>query len=183
MRALIIFILSCGPVLGADGGIHVFTTAKTNTETGSIFTKDVFTRDGQTNLVCRTTTKTGTVQFRVHQFHYGGHLVGDFMQLPDSSVFRAEAGSSCSVAIEFDSSGNPKSAGITAKNGVVLDMFSYTNGGFVPTERSVIQKTNEKAKAMDADLRQLFDPKHLHKTPPEDFVREAEGLIEKHNPK
>jgi hypothetical protein len=123
------------------------------------------------------------VQVRVHHFYHGGQLVGDVLELPDSSGFITRAGSSYSVAFEFDSSRNPASAAISTKDGVILDMFSYTNGGFVPIGSSVIQKTNEKAKAMNADLKQLFDPKHLRETPPEDFVREAESLIEKHKTK
>lgn len=68
MRAFIIFILSCAPVFGADSGIRVFTTAKTNAETGSISMKVIFTRDGQTNLVCTTKTKAGAVQIRIQRF-------------------------------------------------------------------------------------------------------------------
>jgi hypothetical protein len=183
MRALIIFILSCAAGLGAETGIHVFTTAKTNAETGSISTKEVFTRDGQTNLVRNTTTKAGEVQVRIHHFYRGGQLVGDVLELPDSSGFITHAGFSYSVAFEFDSSRNPASVAISTKDGVLLDMFSYTNGGFVPIESSVIRKTNEKAKAMNADLEQLFDPKHLRETPSEAFAREAEELVEKHNAK
>jgi hypothetical protein len=92
MRALIIFILSCAAGLGAETGIHVFTTAKTNAETGSISTKEVFTRDGQTNLVRNTTTKAGEVQVRIHHFYRGGQLVGDVLELPDSSGFITHAG-------------------------------------------------------------------------------------------
>ena len=183
MRALVIFILSCAAVLGAETDIHVFTTAKTNAETGSISTKEVFTREGQTNLVRNTTTKAGEVQVRIHHFYRGGQLVGDVLELPDSSGFITHAGSSYSVAFEFDSARNPASAAISTKEGVLLDMFGYTNGGFVPIEGSVIQKANEKGKAMNADLKQLFDPKHLRETPPEAFAREAEELVEKHNAK
>jgi hypothetical protein len=183
MRALIIFILSCAEVLGAETGIHVFTNAKTNAETGSVSTKEVFTREGQTNLVRSTTAKAGEVQVRVHHFYHGGQLVGDVLELPDSSGFITHAGSSYSVAFEFDSSRNPASAAISTKDGVLLDMFSYTNGGFVPIESSVIQKANAKAKAMNADLKHLFDPKHLRETPPEVFAREADELVEKHKAK
>src|SRR2546430_17007900 len=75
MRTFIVFLLSCASVFGADGGIQVVSTSKTNAQTASITTKDVFTRDGQTNLVRDTKTKAGVVQIRIHRFYYGRSLV------------------------------------------------------------------------------------------------------------
>lgn len=179
MRVFILFLLSSASVLGADTGIQVITTVKTNTETTGIYTMDVYMRDGQTNLVRRTRSKVGTagvVQIRIHRFYHDGSLVGDFVSMPDSSGFTTEAGTPYSVSFEFDVSKSVKSAVIGTKDGVVLDAFSCTNGIFTPVERSVLQKAN----AVGADMKQLFDPKHVRKTTPEGFVREAQDLIEKH---
>lgn len=98
MRAFIVFLLSCASVLGADGGIQVFTSAKTNAETASITTKEFYTRDGQTNLVRHTKTKAGVVQIRIHRFYHGGALVGDYVAMPDSSGLTTEAGTPYSVS-------------------------------------------------------------------------------------
>ncbi len=178
MRAFIIFVLSCASVLAADGDIRVVTTVRTN-DSGSVSTKEVFTRDGQTNLVRNTATKAGAVQIRIHRFYHGGALVGDFVAMPDSSGSTTEAGSPYAVSFEFDASHKPKSAVIGTKDGVVLDIFSCTNGIFSPVERSVLEKAN----AVGADMRQLFDPEHVRKSTPEGFVRDAEKLIEKHKEK
>jgi hypothetical protein len=178
MKAFIIFFLSCATVLGADTGIHVVTTVRTN-ESGRVSTKEVFTCDGQTNLVRNTATKAGVVQIRIHRFYHGGSLVGDFVAMPDSSGFTTEAGTPYSVSFEFDASKSVKSAVVGTKDGVVLDAFSYTNGIFTPVELSVLQKAN----AVGADMKQLFDAEHVRKTTPEGFVREAQDLIEKHKEK
>jgi hypothetical protein len=141
MKVLIALLLSCAPVFGADTDILVVTTVRTN-ESGSVSSKDVFTRAGQTNLVRNTSTKSGAVRIRVHRFYYRGSLVGDFVAMPESSGFTTEAGSPYSVSFEFDASHKPKSAVIGTKNGVILDAFGYTNGLFSPVESSLITKAN-----------------------------------------
>ena len=177
MRAFIVCLLSCASVLGADGGIQIFTTARTNGE--SITTKEFCTSDGQTNLVRHTKTKAGVVQIRIHRFYQAGALVGDFVAMTDSSGFTTEAGTPYSVSLECDAFRNPKSVVIGTKDGVILDAFSYTNGIFSPVERSVLQKAN----TAGADMRQLFNPEHVRRSTPEGFVRETEQLIEKHKDK
>jgi len=141
MRAFIIFLLSCASVLGADRDIRVVTTVHTN-DSGRVSTKDVFTRDGQTNLVRNTATKDGVVQIRIHRFYHDGSLVGEFVAMPDTSGFTTEAGTPYSVSLECDASHNPKSVVIATKDGVILDAFSYTNGVFVPVDSSVLSKAN-----------------------------------------
>ena len=178
MRTFIVFLLSCASVFGADTGIQVVTTVRTN-ESGRVSIKEVFTRDGQTNLVRNTATKAGVVQIRIHRFYHAGALVGDYVAMPDSSGFTNEAGTPYSVSFEFDASKSVKSAVVGTKDGVVLDAFSCTNGIFMPVERSMLQKAN----AVGADMKQLFDPERVRKSTPEVFVREAQDLIEKHNEK
>jgi hypothetical protein len=106
-------------------------------------------------------------------------LVGSFVAMPDSSGFTAEAGMPFSVSFMFDASKNVKSAVIGTKDGVVLDLFLCTNGIFTPVDSATIQKAN----AVGADMKQLFDPAHVRKISPEDFSREARELIEKHKQK
>jgi len=176
MKSFIVFILSCASVYGANTGIQVVSTAKTDVETASNSTQDVFTRDGKTDLVRDTTTKAGSVQIRIHRFYHGGSLVGTFVAMPDSSGFTTEAGTSYSISLEFDASKNLKSAAIGTKDGVVLDAFTCANGIFSPVESSVLQKVN----AMGADMKQLFTPEHIRKTSPKRFGQEAQELVEKH---
>lgn len=142
MKTFTILLLSCLPVFGADGGIRVVTTARTNAETASIYVKDFFIRDGQTNLVRQTKTQAGLVQIRIHRFYHAGLLVGDYFAMPDSSGFATEAGTPYSVNLEYDALRNPKSVVIGTKDGVILDAFGYTNGLFSPVESSLITKAN-----------------------------------------
>lgn len=153
----------------------VSTTTK-DAETGSISTQDVFTRDGKTVLVRDTQTKTGKLQIRIHRFFHAGSLVGIFVAMPDSSGFTSEADSSYSMSIEFDATKNPKSVVIGTKDGVVLDLFTYSKGVFSPAEDSVLREVNE----FGADVKQLFDPEHVHKSSPERFGQEAKELVEKY---
>jgi hypothetical protein len=156
MRTFIVFHLSCASLLGADTAIRVVTTVKTNTGTAGIYTMDVYTRDGQTNLVRRTRSKVGTpgaVQIRIHRFYHGGLLVGDFVAMPDSSGFTTEAGSPYSVSFEFDASKNVKSVVIGTKDGVVLDAFTCTNGIFSPIESSLLTKAN----SVGSDVRGVIE--------------------------
>ena len=175
MRTFIVLILSCASVLTADTGIRVITTAKTNAQSGAISTKDIFTRDGQTNLVRDTRTKAGVIRIRIHRFYHNGALLGDFVDMQDSSGFTTEVGSPYSMTFEFGDSKDVRSAVIGTKEGVVLDAFTCTNGLFFPVESSVITKAN-------SDVRTLLAPEHVGETSREDFGREAERLIEKHKP-
>ena len=134
MKILIFFILSCLPVLGADSGIQVVSTAKTNAETGSITTMDVYTLNGQTNLVRRTTTKAGIVKVRVHEFYHAGQRVGSFFVMQDSSGLTTQPDIPYFVNFDFDASKNVKEAAISTKDGMVLDVFACTNGVFSPVK-------------------------------------------------
>lgn len=156
MRIFIALLLPCALVLGADPSIHVVTTVRTN-ESGSVTTKDVFTRGGQTNLVRTTSTKSGTVRIRVHRFYYRGSIVADFVAMPDSSGFTTEAGSPYSISFEFDVSYIPKSAVIGTKEGFIVDAFSFTNGVFSPLESSVITKANTVGSEVRGAMDQLRD--------------------------
>ncbi len=155
MKAFIVLILSCVWLIAADGDIRVYTAAKTNAETASISTKEFFTRDGQTNLVRHTQTKAGVVRIRVHRFYHAGTLVGDFIDMPDSSGFSSEAGTAYSLNLECDASRNPKSVAISTKDGVILDAFAYTNGVFSPVDASLLTKANSAGSEVRGVMQEL----------------------------
>jgi hypothetical protein len=179
MKIFIVLILSCASVFGADTGIRIVTTVKTNAETASIYIMDVFTRDGQTNLVRRTKTKAGVEQIRIQRFYYRGSLVGDFVTMPESSGFTTEAGSPYSVSFEFWASKDVRSAVLGIKDGVILDAFMATNGVFYPADISVIRKAND----IGGDVSKLLSPANVTNTTPGEFRHEVEQLIEKHQDK
>ena len=176
MRAFIIFVLSCASVLGGDTGIQVVSTVKTNAETGRVYLTDVFTRGGQTNLVRRTNTKAGVVQIRMHRFYHRGVLIGDYIATTDSSGFTTEAGTPYSVSFEFWPSKEVRMAVIGTKDGVIVDAFACTNGMFSPVESPEIARAN----AVTHELSHLLAPSRVRNTTPEDFGREVERFIRKH---
>jgi hypothetical protein len=153
MRPFIIFLLSGLSVLGANSGISVVTIATTNAAMMRIDTKDVFTRNGKTNLVRRTSTKAGEQCVCAHFFYYDGVLVGNYIRTAGSSGFANEAGSKYALSFDFESSNSIiRNVVISTKDGTVLDAFSCTNGIIWPLNNDDIQKANE----MGAEMKQLF---------------------------
>lgn len=177
MKILILLILVCGSAFGADTiGIQVITTAKTNAETASVYTTEILKRGGQTNLVRTTKTKSGTMRIRIQKFFHQGMLIGDYVAMTNSSGFTTEAGTPYSVSFEFWASKEIRSAVIGTKDGVILDAFTCTNGLFYPADSSIIAKAN----GITKDLSHVLSPAHITSTPPEDFERDVERIIQKH---
>jgi hypothetical protein len=155
MKTLIILLLSYISAFGADTSIQVITTTKTNAVSGRIFTMEVFTRAGQTNLVRTTVTTRGVSESPLHKFYHDGVLVGECWAFQDSSGFITQAGSPHSVIVKYWPSKNASQAFICTKDRVVLDFFTATNGIFYPADRSAVREANkmttEMSKAISPD--------------------------------
>lgn len=175
MKAFIILVLSGASVLGADTSVRIVTTTKTNAETASVSTKDVFTRDGQTNLVRNTKTKGGAVQIRIHRFYHAGTLVGMLTETPDSSSTTSEAGSPFALDFEYGSSHQLKYAAIVGQEGVLVDAFACTNGVLSPVPSSELSNAAE----IGADAKKLMSG--ARKMSPEQFHREVEQMNQQHD--
>src|SRR5215468_5082228 len=114
MKTLITFFLSFASVFAANTGVSVATSTTTNAESAMITTTEVFTRDGQTNLVRQTNTKDGVVRRRVHWFFRDGARLATHVVDPASTVsgqlpiraggFYPESGSRYSVSLVFSPS-------------------------------------------------------------------------------
>jgi hypothetical protein len=176
MKVFIILILSCASILGADTDLHVVTTTKTNAS-GSVSTKDIFTRGGQTNLVRNTSAKDGVVQIRVHRFYHDDSLVGFMTTLPDSSSTTSEAGSSYSLDFEYGPSNQLKYVVLAGKDGGLADAFSCTNGLLLPVESYKLRNAAE----IGTDAKELIS--NAQKNSPDEFNGKVERLIEKYNAK
>jgi hypothetical protein len=146
MKTFIILILSCASIYGADTSIQVATTTKTNSS-GGIFTREVFTRAGQTNLVRTTMSRHGVVD-QSHEFYHGGVLVGECWSMPDSSGFVTEAGSPYSVIGKQWPPKGVSQVFICTKDRVVLDYFSATNGVFFPAGSAAVRDANKMTTGM-----------------------------------
>ena len=161
MKTLITFFLSCASVFAADTGVRVATSTTTNAESASITTTEVFTRDGQTNLVRQTNTKDGVVHRRVHWFFRDGarlatHVVDrshDGYAGPASTLFVPQPGLRYSVSSEFSPSNEVTYAAICKNDGYLLDGFTCTNGIFHPDELSHISERNRIFEQATGELR------------------------------
>jgi hypothetical protein len=146
---LITFFLSCASVFAADTGVRVATSTTTNAASAMITKTEVFTRDGQTNLVRQTNTKDGVVERRVHWFFRDGARLATYVVErssydgyagPASTLFVPQPGLPYSVSLEFSPSNEVTYAAIGKNDCYILDGFTCTNGIFHPDELSHISE-------------------------------------------
>jgi hypothetical protein len=147
MKTIITLLLSCASVLATDTDIRVVSTSRTNIEAAAGTRKDIFTRGGQTNLVSLTRMNSDGV-VRICRFYHAGQLVGNFVALPEESIFNTEAGPYC-MSLKYGPAGEIRSARIGDKQGVLLDEFIFTNGNFCPIEGPLRQNVSMKPKFYD----------------------------------
>lgn len=176
MKALMTLILSCASLLGADtNAIRVSTSITTNVWSGAIYTTDVFTRDGQTNLIRWNVIKTGSeagtkLNYRVQRFYHDGLLVCEFTAFAHTNYysFMTQADSSYSGYLGAMSSKGNLSVVIGTKDGLGADSFTSTDGLFYPDDSSTIRELNRIVSLNSSD-----SPKEKS---PEDFIRWIEKL-------
>lgn len=149
MKAFIIFLLSCGSLVGAETDIRVFTVARTNAANAFGYTKDIFTREGQTNLIRVTKIVAGKAS-RTYRFYHGGQVVGNYLAFAEGGAFNTEAGPYC-MSLKFGPSGEIVSARIGDQDGVLVDEFICTNGVFSPIEGPVRRSGHMKPKFAPED--------------------------------
>ncbi len=133
MKPFIILLLAYASALGAETDIHFFSSAQTNDQNVVIYRKDVFTRDGLTNLIRITRIDPRQGEVRACHFYHAGQLVGNFVAFPQESIFNTEAGPYC-MSLKYGPAGEIRSAMIGDKDGVLVDEFSCTNSVFIPMQ-------------------------------------------------
>ena len=139
MKSIIIFLLSCMSLLATDD-IGVSTTIRTNAQTGEVITTDCFTRGGQTNLLCKTTTTNGVFKSRSYRFYHDGKLTAEYL-------FYSGTGFSLTAThYEFDATFMSHSnllyeVDIYDQNRQhLLDVFEATNGILSPFPTSELRQ-------------------------------------------
>lgn len=172
-------IVGCGHSVGAAQGVIRVSSTVTTNESGTVITRDVFTRDAHTNLVRTTRTMSGVVEMQDNLFYYHGLQVADFAVMAELSGFTTQAGSPYAVSFEFGPAKAVRSAVIGTDRGVILELFTATNGVFYPADSSLIRRAND----IGEDMSKLLSPSHVTNTPPGEFRQEVEQLIEKHRDK
>jgi len=138
MKSIIALLLSCVSILAGDD-IGVTTTIKTNAVTGAVVTVDSFTRGGQTNLLCKTTTTNGVFKSRSYQFVHDGKLAAEHISYPGHGF------SLTATHYDFDAtflcqSNTLYEVDIYDKNRqTLLDVFVATNGMLTPIPTSELR--------------------------------------------
>lgn len=180
MKIYIALALCCGSALGADTGTQFSTAtspigvqvATTTSPAGIQVTtatnrmgvhhdgtckSDVFTRDGQTILVCHTYTENGAWEVRMQEFYHDGSLVARSMASPVSQDFAPMAGSQYSVSFRLHGTGDVEFVYISGKDGYLLDGFSCTNGVYYPIDsQAILERNDEIKKGKEADELRRF---------------------------
>jgi len=148
MKTILICVLFCLPALAGDmNDIRVSTSIYKVMPENSLATVEYFTRDGQTNLVCRTHAKDGVVLFRTQSFYHNGIEVGGYTyttEMGTHTMIGSAPGAPYYLSFDFDSSNQPLSAQIRATNLVMLDWYFCTNGVFYPADSSLIRDANSR---------------------------------------
>ncbi len=136
-------------IFAADKDIGVLSI--TNAPTWKI---DVYTRAGQTNLVCDT-RMVGDSMHRVWSFFQNQVKVGQLEVSPNSEEFRSEAGCPYSVIFRPKS---PQSSGgvyVTERDGIVLNIFTYKDGSYLPADRREIREMADGQREFLEHVREL----------------------------
>jgi hypothetical protein len=107
---------------------------------------DVFTRDGQTNLVCDTRTKDGALIVSIQSFYHDGSKIGYSLTTPDVQDYVVVAGSPYSLSFRARSPHDTGFVYVRAKDGSYVDVFTCTNGAYYPAESRLIARFNNDQK-------------------------------------
>ena len=142
MKPLVILILSCASVFGADTGVQVSSSATTNAETGAILTTETFTRGGHTNLVRVTKVQSGAVVFRSQQLCHDGEPVALFSFRDGVQSFSTVPKSPNRVVVEYLPSKDVRCVMIFGRD--FIDGFYPTNGVYYPCPDSDLEMKDYK---------------------------------------
>lgn len=150
IQQYIALILTCASLMGAETDIKVTSETTGQGVDSQTIRKDVFTRGGQTNLVCVTWTKDGVFLARTQSFYHNGVKVGMFREYPDFKAFNTENDSPYTVSYRIQA---PSEAGyvyIFAKDQSFVDIFTCTNGVYYPAESRMIEEKNDWMRRLNA---------------------------------
>lgn len=129
------------PLLGADTDIVVATTFQTNAEENVVYSREVFTRAGQTNLLCVSMFKAGKFEIRAQEIYHGGvRLLSIATDSHQSVSITTTANSPYEVILGFQPPNNElRKIAVWTTNAMVVDAFNCKDGVLSPEKSSVIQ--------------------------------------------
>ena len=135
MKAITLCLFLCCSVLADEGDVRVYSIAHTNAADVAstkdiVYTRDEFTRGGQTHLI-RILKVRREGWGKICHFYHAGQLVGNFTVMQGQTLFNTEAGIYC-MSLTYGPAGEILAACIGDSRGVLLDEFTFTNGNFSP---------------------------------------------------
>src|SRR3954470_19410322 len=141
MRALFILVVSCFSALASDKGVHMTSNWSTNSETG-IHLEEAFTRNGQTNLIRKSTIRDGSVAGFVQRLYHEGEFVAVHVVVtrPANMARESFTTTESSYSVQVNFSPNKDVEGVfIRKHGKVIDAFTVTNRLFYPVSTSDLE--------------------------------------------
>jgi hypothetical protein len=145
-------MLSCASIFAADPSLQQFSLVKTNNDV--VLIEDVFTRNGETNLIRNTLTRNGAFESRTQKFYQRGLLVGEHWTFPDSSGFITEANLPYTMILRSSPSNHISFAYICSADRIVIDYFIATNGIFWPVDATAVQE----ARRLTTEVQKAITP-------------------------
>ena len=139
MKMFIALLLPCMSLLGADTDMLVTTTFQTNAEENVVYSREVFTRAGQTNLLCVTMFKAGKFEVRAQQIYHEGAQLASIATAPDQVTITTTANSPYQVIFDYRPSHALRTITIWTTNGMVVDAFNCKDGILSPEDSSVFR--------------------------------------------
>lgn len=136
MRVFVILVL-CISQVAVDADVGVFSSSTTNAETGAILTTDIFTRDGQTNLIRVAKIEKGVVVQRRQRFYHNSEPIAFFSMNGGIESFSTLPKIPFQVSVEFSPSKDIRCLIIWGSN--FMDGFYNTNGVFYPAPDSDLE--------------------------------------------
>lgn len=110
---------------------------------GIVHIEETFTRNGQTNLIRKSSLRDGVFTGRVQRFYHEGEFVAAHVFVSSPVNMARESfttiESSYSVGLDFSPTKQIERVIITRKKGNVLDGFTATNGVFYPVSNSELE--------------------------------------------
>lgn len=108
----------------------------------SVITRDIYLREGYTNLVRCLVYEEGKQILCSHHFYYQGENTGHSMAMKDSWYFLVEADSQYSMSIGSGPASDVTYVLIMDKDGVFCDNYIYHDGKFYPVLHSKCSELN-----------------------------------------
>jgi hypothetical protein len=158
MRTLFTLLLSCTSLLAGGQDVQVMTSTNDAVNT----TTEIYTREGNTNLVRQTTTKSGVVIFRLQTFYQDGSKVATSLLAASPptyiSQFFTEPNTHYLASLQFDPSNHITFLIIGSNVTSVVDAFTCTNGSFYPATAAEIAELNAFSKKTERQSRVSQSP-------------------------